>query len=393
MTKSNINFHVMAKPVSYRCNLKCDYCFYLEKEEYYSGDGDVMSVDMLEAYVKEYLTSHPGPVVDFAWQGGEPTLAGLEYFENAVRFQKKYANSKEVTNSFQTNGVALNKKWAEFFHRENFLIGISIDGERSIHDKYRISTNGRPTFDKVKDAIKLMEQYDVQFNTLTVINDANWNRGKETYRQLKELGSNNMQFIPIVELEAHSCNTLHKFSPTNNAETTPYSLPELGYAQFIIDVFDEWKNSDVGHIHVQTFEMLLGQKLGIKSTLCVFSETCGKNVIIEANGDVYSCDHFVYPAYNVGNINSKPLNKIVSDKKQVKFGRAKKDTLTSVCSSCSFKSQCYGGCPKHRVLNIKGEKNKHNYLCKSYQKIFSETDTYFKDAANKIHKYLSESKG
>ncbi|MGF1760111.1 anaerobic sulfatase maturase [Photobacterium sagamiensis] len=385
----NMPFHVMAKPVSYRCNLKCDYCFYLEKEEYYAEEQPRMPNKDLELYVRDYIKSCPSDIVDFAWQGGEPTLAGLDFFEKAVELQKRYSGGKDITNSFQTNGIAINRKWAEFFAKNDFLIGISVDGEPEIHDRYRISINGRPTFQKVHDAILLLKEYQVEFNTLTVINDKNWNRGSETYELLKAIGSDNMQFIPIVELEAHSCNSSSKFSPSRNAETTPYSLPSNGYGQFVMDVFEEWKQKDIGKVYVQTFEMLLAQKLGMESGLCVFNEECGRNVIVEANGDVYSCDHFVYPAYNIGNIKNTSLPKIINSKAQRKFGRAKKDLLTDKCKECGFLSICNGGCPKHRVLTLDGQNHKHNYLCESYRQIFSETSDFFATAANSIHKMCS----
>ena len=376
----------MTKPVGYRCNLKCDYCFYLEKEDLYQDTLPSMSQEMLYRYIDQYIKSFPGDHIDFAWQGGEPTLAGLPFYQRVVQIQQELSGGKTVSNSFQTNGIALNNQWAEFFRDNNFFIGVSVDGQPGVHDKYRISTNGRPTFDKVKNAITLLKKYNVEFNTLTVINDENWNKGKETYDLLKSLGSTNMQFIPIVELDEGSCKSPHNFIPTKRAKTTPYSLPAGGYGQFIMDVFSEWSTKDIGKVHVQTFEMLLAQKLGLPAGLCIFSEECGRNVVMEANGDVYSCDHFVYRDCLIGNINNSPLSAIVDSKQQKKFGRDKRTKLTRQCRDCKYLSMCNGGCPKHRVTTLPNEKHKHNYLCESYYRIFEETEAFFVNAAKSIHK-------
>lgn len=323
-------FHMMAKPVSHLCNLKCDYCFYLEKEAYYP-DQDKMSMDALENYVKNYIQGSKQAHVDFAWQGGEPTLAGLDFYKAAVKFQQQYANGKTITNSFQTNGIAINKQWASFFAEHNFLIGISVDGDATIHDKYRISTNGKPTFERVRHVIGLLKEHGVQFNTLTVVNDANWNKGKQVYQTLKELGSMHMQFIPVVEQDhVHD----ERFEPGATEKVTPFSVPKAGYGTFIADIFDEWVRHDLGRIYVQSFEMLLAQKLGYPSGLCIFSKTCGDNLIIEANEDVYSCDHFVYPENKIGNIQDTPLDVLATSDKQVAFGNHKYETLTEKCKQC-----------------------------------------------------------
>ncbi|GAM74937.1 GALNS arylsulfatase regulator [Vibrio ishigakensis] len=333
-------FHMMAKPVSHLCNLKCDYCFYLEKEAYYPAQ-DKMSMDALENYVKNYIQGSKQAHVDFAWQGGEPTLAGLDFYKAAVKFQQQYASGKTITNSFQTNGIAINKQWASFFAEHNFLIGISVDGDATIHDKYRISTNGKPTFERVRHVIGLLKDHGVQFNTLTVVNDANWNKGKQVYQTLKELGSMHMQFIPVVEQDhVHD----ERFEPQATEKVTPFSVPKAGYGVFIADVFDEWVRHDLGRIYVQSFEMLLAQKLGYPSGLCIFSKTCGDNLIIEANEDVYSCDHFVYPENKIGNIQDTPLDVLATSDKQVAFGNHKYETLTEKCKQCPYLERCYGGC-------------------------------------------------
>ncbi len=375
----------MAKPVSHQCNLKCDYCFYLEKEAYYPSQ-DRMSIEQLEHYVKSYIEGSPQPHVDFAWQGGEPTLAGLDFYKEAVRLQQKYGAGKQISNSFQTNGIAINKQWAEFFAKNQFLIGISIDGDASIHDKYRISTNGKPTFERVRHVIQLLKEHGVAFNTLTVVNDANWNQGKQVYQTLKQLGSEHMQFIPVVEQDhVHE----HAFNPSATNQVTPFSVPRHGYGQFMTEVFDEWVKHDLGKIYIQAFEMLLAQKLGYPAGLCIFSKTCGDNLIVEANGDVYSCDHFVYPQNKVGNMADKSLAELAASPEQTQFGNKKFETLTMQCKQCPYLTQCYGGCPKQRIDEIGDGEHHQNYLCLSYIHLFEYTQSFFSRIAEKI---LSEHK-
>ncbi len=300
-------FHMMAKPASYRCNLKCDYCFYLEKEQMMQqpaekkpqsvATAEQMSDAVLKRYVRDYIGSQDTDEIDFAWQGGEPTLAGLDFYRNVVKYQQQYADGKTITNSFQTNAVAINRQWAQFFADNNFLIGVSVDGAPEVHDKYRISVNGKPTFERVKHAISLLKEFNVQFNTLTVINDQNWNKGKETYHTLKALGSEHLQFIPIVEVEQHcQQNNSGHYSPTADATLTHFSVPAHGYGQFMAAIFDEWIKEDVGRIFVRMFDSMLATWMGYPASVCVQAKECGQAMVIEANGDLYSCDHYVYPA-------------------------------------------------------------------------------------------------
>lgn len=365
-------FHMMAKPSSFNCNIKCEYCFYLEKEEVLTHNVDLMSEETLRIYVKNYIESHAADTVDFAWQGGEPTLMGVDFFRKVVALQQEYANGKIITNSFQTNGIAFNRQWMELFKQHNFLIGISIDGLSAVHDKYRISVNGQPTFERVKRAVDLLKEYEVDFNTLTVINDQNWNKGVETYEALKALGSTFMQFIPIVEVADYSTQR-QDYSPNKNARMTRFSVPAEGYGRFLLDVFNHWVRRDVGRIFVREFDNLLGQWLGFPSTSCIHTKTCGQAMIVEANGDVYSCDHYVYPAYKLGNLTTTPLSQIATTKKQQAFGNAKVETLTKACEKCDVRLICHGGCPKHRIVPLKGEQFRHNYLCPSYQLFFRQT--------------------
>ena len=257
------HFHLMAKPSSFHCNIQCTYCFYLEKEAQFGHHAPFMSKKTLKNYVQNYIDSHAGDRVEFAWQGGEPTLLGLDFYKQAVEFQQQFANGKQITNAFQTNGIALNQQWADFFRENRFLIGLSIDGLSAVHNRYRISGNGNPTFEKVVKALELLKKNEVEFNTLTVVNDQNWQKGRETYQALKQLGSRYMQFIPIVERHP------------NIAEVTDFSVPPQGLGQFLFDVFQEWYSHDVGKIYVSTFDNLLGQWLGYPSTPAYINQLAG----------------------------------------------------------------------------------------------------------------------
>lgn len=387
-------FHLMAKPSSFQCNIRCEYCFYLEKAHAIEQDVRLMTTETLRNYVRNYIQSSAGNRVEFAWQGGEPTLLGLDFFKQAVQFQQQFANGKIITNAFQTNGMALNRQWAEFFKAHQFLLGISIDGLREVHDKYRISVNGQPTFSRVKRALELLNEHGVPFNTLTVVNDQNWHKGRETYLALKALGSTFMQFIPIVET---SCGTTPLANPLG--KTTPFSVPPHGFGQFLLAVFKEWVQADVGNIYVLEFEHLLGQWLGYPSGSCVHQETCGESLIVEANGDVYACDHFVYPDFKRGNLNQQSLGELVQSAAQRAFGQQKKSTLTQACLACDVRSLCHGGCPKHRIVPQPNEAHKQNYLCPSYQLFFRKTALFMRKmrdiirrggSPQEIRRYLAE---
>lgn len=362
-------FHLMAKPSSFHCNIKCEYCFYLEKEHSIPPEKtQFMSDETLRNYVRNYIESSQHNRVEFVWQGGEPTLLGVEFYKQAVKYQQEFANGKTITNAIQTNGIALNRQWASFLKENRFLVGLSIDGLSDIHDQYRISINGKPTFERVKSAVELLQDFGVEFNTLTVVNDRNWQRGKETYHALKALGCRYMQFIPVVE-ESHG-------------KLQPFSVPPHGYGKFLVDVFQEWL-PDRGQIFVIEFDNLLGQWLGYPSNNCVFRPTCGQSMVVESCGDVYSCDHFVYPAYKVGNLNRQSMAEIALSKEQSQFGKDKQARLSELCKACKFRILCHGGCPKHRIVPQElGEK--HNYLCSSYQHFFAETSSAMRQMSEQI---------
>ncbi len=382
-------FHVITKPAGPICNLDCEYCFYLEKENLYPGVRNFkMPADVLEKYVNQYINSQDAPVINFAWQGGEPTLMGIDFFQKAVEFQKKYATGKKIENAFQTNGVNINDAWCDFFIENNFLVGISIDGPKGVHDSYRVNKGGQPTFDKVYEAIEKLKKYKVEFNTLTCIHRNNSHLGKNIYRFLKKAGSRYMQFIPIVERMAINENpdglTLIEPGDKTRAKVAEWSLEPARYGQFLNDVFDEWIKKDVGRIFVQMFDVALANWYGVPSGLCVHNETCGQALAIEHNGDLYSCDHFVYPNFKLGNIMNKSLGDMVNSPFQQQFGNNKKSALPTFCMECEFRFACHGGCPKHRFEKTPEGEEGLNYFCAGYKKFFGHIAPYMDIMVNEL---------
>jgi uncharacterized protein len=348
-------FHLLAKPTGAVCNLDCAYCFFLSKEDLYPGSGFRMADDVLEEYVRQLLTAQQAPEVVVAWQGGEPTLMGLPFFERAVELQRQYVKpGMRIYNSFQTNGVLLDEDWCRFFREHDFLIGISLDGPRALHDAYRVDKGGQPTFDRVMRGVRLMQQHRVEFNVLTCVHAANADHPLDVYRFLRdEVGTPFIQFIPIVE-------------PRDLSR----SVTGEQYGAFLTAIFDEWVRRDVGRIFVQLFDVALGVWSGTRAGLCVFEETCGAALAMEHNGDVYSCDHFVDPAYYLGNLERLPLVEMVESAPQQQFGQAKHDTLPRMCRECDVRFMCNGGCPKNRLLTTPDGEPGLNYLCAGYKAFF-----------------------
>jgi len=368
----------MAKPIGPICNLDCSYCFYLEKEQLYPDTRSWrMSGEILERYIREFIQIQNGPDILFAWQGGEPTLLGVDYFRHVVALQQKHANGKLISNTLQTNGTLIDDEWASFFHDNGFLIGVSIDGPRELHDTYRVDKQQRPTFDAVMRGIECLSQHGVEFNTLTVVSNANAAHPLEVYRFLKEIGSGFIQFIPLVERSAQTSNGLLQISMPNAREktvVTEWSVGASAYGDFLIAVFDEWVRCDVGRVFVQLFDVALGNWMGLGSGLCVFAETCGHALALEHNGDVYSCDHYVYPEYRLGNLGSDSLESLISSDFQKQFGTDKRDTLSKDCIDCAVRFACNGDCPKHRFqVDARGRQGL-SYLCPSYKTFYSHID-------------------
>ena len=369
-------FHIMAKPRGAICNLECDYCFYLRKAELYPEASFRMTNEALESYTRQYIQSQRVPEVNFAWQGGEPTLMGLDFFRQAVAFQKKYARpGMQIENALQTNGTLLNEKWCRFFAENHFLIGISLDGPRELHNRYRHDKGFSPTFDRVLQSIRLLKKHHVDFNILTCISSANVDQPLEVYRFLRdEVGAEFLQFIPIVERENDT-------GFQEGTLLTPRSISGKQYGQFLTAIFDEWVQRDVGRVFVQMFDTALGHWLGAPGGLCVFQETCGLAMAMEHNGDLYSCDHFVEPRYFLGNILRNPLPDLVSSPQQRDFGLRKKTSLPHYCLECPVLFACNGGCPKDRTdLTLDGEMGL-NHLCEGFREFFTHIDPAMRQMA------------
>ena len=386
---SSTNFHVLAKPIGPICNLDCKYCFYLEKESLYPQVSKwAMREEILDSYIRQYIEAHDTPVVHFAWQGGEPSLLGVEYFRRLVAMQKKYANGKRIQNAFQTNGVLLNDEWAALFKENDFLIGVSIDGPRELHDAYRVDKGGQPTFDRVMRGIETLKRNGVEFNTLTTVHRANADHPLEVYRFLRDNGSGFMQFIPIVERIAQQVTAegLQLISPdfTGAAQVAPWSVEPRQFGRFLSAIFDEWVLRDVGRCYVQLFDVSLEMWTGLESSLCVFKRQCGSALAIEHCGDVYSCDHFVYPENRLGNIMVLPLQALVDSTQQQAFGKAKELTLPKYCRECDVRFACNGECPKHRFTTTPDGEAGLNYLCAGYKMFFRHIDPYMRFMAAEL---------
>jgi len=375
MTNSAVNFNLMAKPTGATCNINCDYCFYLDKKSLYpESDSLKMNDKTLIQYIKQYLqASQNAEEVNFIWQGGEPTLRGLDFYKRVIELQQKYAEGKSVSNTLQTNGIKINQHWCHFLAKHNFLVGISIDGPKNLHDKYRVNNRGQGTFKQVMKAITLLKHHKVAFNTLTTIHQGNMAHGSTIYQFLKDIGSNYQQYIPIVTSTEELC-----------AQQKDYSVSAQGYGDFLIEIFNIWVSKDVGKVYVRDFDNILAQWLGYPSPICNFRKTCGDALIFEHNGDVYCCDHFVEQKYLLGNINQQLLIDIATSTAAKDFGQQKKTRLTSACQSCLYLKLCYGGCPKHRIIKLASEKFPHNYLCPSYKKLFEHITPYMNFMANEL---------
>ena len=381
----------MGKPVGPLCNLDCKYCFYLEKEDLYPAASNFrMAESVLTQYIRQYIDSQPGTEVNFAWQGGEPTLLGLDYFRHIVEVQAQFAGRKRVSNAIQTNATLLDDAWCEFLRDNHFLVGVSIDGPRELHDGYRVDKGGHPTFDKVMAGLELLKRHAVTFNTLTVVHRDNARHPLEVYRFLKDIGSTYLQFIPLVERLA-----VAKLVPpptrgdAREGGVAPWSVEPLQYGKFLVEIFTDWVRRDVGEIFVQLFEVALGNWLGLGSSLCIFAETCGRALALEHNGDVFSCDHYVYPRYKLGNVLTDDLADLVHLPIQRDFGNAKRDSLPEYCRNCDVRFACNGECPKNRFIKTPDGQPGLNYLCQGYKHFFGSIDPQMKELARLIRSVRS----
>jgi uncharacterized protein len=374
-------FHVMAKPSGSDCNLNCAYCFFLKKEGLYPGSDFRMSDEVHEAYIRQLLEGHHVPQVTVAWQGGEPTLMGLDFFRRSIELQKKYQKpGTRIENTFQTNGILLNDEWCRFFHENHFLIGLSLDGPGELHDFYRKDKAGHGTFDRVVKAARLLQKHKVEFNILCTVNSKNADHPLDVYRFFRDqLGAQYIQFIPIVERDNES-------GFQEGDKITDRSVRPDQWGRFLIEIFDEWVKRDVGKMFVLNFDGALAGWLGMAGTVCIFGPTCGQGTALEHNGDLYSCDHFVEPKHLLGNILETPLAELAACEKQHKFGRDKLDTLPPYCRTCEWMSICNGECPKNRLLKTPDGQPGPNYLCEGYKAFFKHADKPMKIMAGLIRR-------
>jgi len=378
--------HLMAKPVGPACNLDCTYCFYLEKEHLYPKNNRfLMSDEILRTYIEQNINQEASPEVVFTWQGGEPMLRGLDFYQRAVAYQQELAGDKTIRNALQTNGTLLDDGWCEFLAKAGFTVGISLDGPKEIHDADRVDKQGRPTFDSVMRGIALLKKYQIEFNVLVTVTNNVAKHAKEVYQFLKDQNITHVQFNPVVERLPSNDEqviglTFAKPGGINLSrqvqKVTPHSVAPAAYGEFLIAIFDEWVRKDVGKVFVMNFEWALASFLHLPSTICLFAENCGKALIVEHNGDVFSCDHFMYPNYLLGNIQQSEVSEMVNSAQQVAFGTAKSGDLPNYCNQCDYLFACHGECPKNRFAHTpEGEPNL-NYLCPSYKSYFKHITQY-----------------
>lgn len=370
--------YVMTKAVGAVCNLACDYCYYLEKSNLYKDiSKHVMSEELLERFVREYINSQTMQQVLFTWHGGETLMRPLSFYKRAVELQRQYANGRTIDNCIQTNGTLLTDEWCRFFKENNWLVGISIDGPQEFHDEYRKNRQGRPSFVKVMHGIELLKKHGVEWNAMAVVNDFNADYPLDFYNFFKEIGCRYIQFAPIVERITKHSDGRHLASPDDTEEKlADFSVTPEQWGDFLCAIFDEWVRNDVGETFVQIFDSTLANWMGVQPGVCSMAETCGHAGVMEFNGDVYSCDHYVFPEYKLGNIYQNSLIDMMYSKRQQEFGLMKKTSLPSQCRECEYLFACNGECPKNRFAKTANGEPGLNYLCKGYHKFFSHVAPY-----------------
>ena len=393
--------HVLAKPVGPICDIRCDYCFYLEKRALFPEHEHYrMPDDVLAAYIRQYVESQPTPVVEFVWHGGEPTLPGIEFFRRVVELQRPYLGKKEIRNSLQTNGLRLDDAWCEFFKTNDFFIGISLDGPQEIHDRYRRDKAGEGTFERVMQGVQLLQKHEVEFNVLACVARDTARQPLEVYRFFKDKGIRYIQFTPIVERlpdQQAMAQGLWLAPPAQleqeepNRAVTPWTVEPEAYGDFLIAIYEDWVREDVGDVFVMNFEWALNAWLGEPSPVCIFARQCGRAVAMEHDGSVFACDHYVYPEYLLGNVLTDDLGDMVERSVANGFGPHKERTLPRYCRECEVKTACWGGCPKHRFgMAPDGEPGLH-YLCAGYRKFFRHIRKYLRAMATLLENGLPAS--
>jgi uncharacterized protein len=381
-------YHVLAKPTGPICNLDCEYCFFLSKEMLYPGDRFRMADELLEEYIKQLLESHRTPEVTVAWQGGEPTMMGLDFFRRSIELVDKFRRpNQQVMYTIQTNGVLIDEDWADFFKENNFLVGLSVDGPRDLHDAYRKDKRGKGSFDRVMAGFEHLQAKSVDVNVLCTVHASNQDHPLDVYHFFRDdMGVQFVQFIPIIERSTETLLPLANLGwSTERKEKRPLytqtghlvtdrSVTAEGFGTFLSTIFDEWAKHDVGEVYVQMFDVALANWYGEPPGLCIFSETCGLALAMEHNGDLYSCDHFVEPDYLLGNILETPMIELVASDKQKEFGQAKREALPQFCLDCDVRFACNGGCPRNRFIETPSGDEGLNYLCAGYKQFFHHVD-------------------
>ena len=371
--------YVMLKPAGAHCNLACKYCYYLEKNKLYpTAQRHLMSDEMLEQFTREYIEAQTMNQVLFTWHGGEPLLRSIDFYRKALSLQQKYAGGRRIDNVIQTNGTLLTDEWCEFFAQNHWLVGISIDGPQPYHDHYRLTAAGKPSWKKVMQGIKLLKKHGVEWNAMAVVNAYNANHPMEFYRFFKENGCQFLQFTPIVErMTRHEDGrTLASLADKDEISLSEASVAPEQWGYFLCAIFDEWVRKDVGKIFVEIFDCTLANWMGISPGICAYSKECGHAGVMEHNGDVYSCDHFVFPEYKLGNIRDHSLIYMLYGEQQQEFSRLKHSSLPRQCKECDMEFACHGECPKNRFMKDKYGDSGLNYLCPGYYHYYQHVAPY-----------------
>lgn len=375
--------YLMAKPAGASCNLACQYCYYLEKARLYRHDAPaagapVMSDALLEKFVRDYIGSQTQPQVLFTWHGGEPLLRPLSFYRRAVALQRQYAGGRQIDNCIQTNGTLLTDEWCRFFKEQGWLVGLSVDGPQPLHDAYRRHASGRPTFDEVMRGIELLDRHGVEWNALATVNHLNAGHPHEFYVFFKQAGCRYIQFTPVVERLMPHADGRHLAAPceTPEAQLAPFSVRPGEWGDFLCTLFDEWVRSDVGEYFIQLFDATLANWAGVPPGVCTLAETCGHAAVMEWNGDVYACDHYVFPEYRLGNLLHDDLPAMLYSRRQLRFGRAKRDSLPTQCRRCQWLFACHGECPRNRFARTGTGEPGLNYLCEGYRRFFAHAAPY-----------------
>ncbi len=374
--------YLMAKPAGPGCNLACEYCYYLEKNNLFESKGAKNMTDAtLERYIRSYIEAQSVPDVQFVWHGGEAMLRPLDFYRRAMELQRRYGGGRHIENCLQTNGTLLNDEWCRFLRDNGWLVGISIDGPEEFHDEYRRTRDHKPTFHRVMRGIRMLQHYGVEWNALAVVNDYNADFPEDFYNFFKEIGCQYIQFTPVVERLTDSGSLSHVGA---EGQLAPFSVSPEQWGDFLCKVFDLWVREDVGKVFVQIFDATLANYVGVEPGLCTLAKNCGHAGVMEHNGDVYSCDHFVFPEYYLGNIHSSSVVEMMYSPRQIQFGLAKSQGLPDRCKACNFLNLCNGECPRNRFARTPDGQPGLNYLCEGYRKFFAHSEPYFRYMAEEL---------